>query len=482
MTDFDLILTGARVVTASGVQDADIGVTGSTISAVAAPGTLAQSTAARVVRLGPEHVVLPGGIDPHIHCDDPIPDFANGGWNHSEGPAKVGRAALHGGVTSIIDFVTSDHEKQLSESLAPVVEHWERDSPLDYGFHVILHGDVPEHHLEEIPELIREGFTSYKVFTTDVRPTPFVSWQINQGSLVELLEITRDHGGMVAVHAEDNDIVMREYRLHMDSGRTGVEYMSAVHNSLSEELAIERVVAAARRVPGSKMYIMHVSSGPGIEVVRRARREPGLRLHAETLPQFSLRTDDVYREEDGLVFHTFPSLKSQDDVDELWASIATGDIEVMATDELCTPRDVKLSGRQIHDAVGGNTGLEPRLALLYTEVVGRRGMDLEKLADLTARNAAKIFGMYPQKGEIAVGSDADLVVLDTSDARIIDNLFLHESDYTPWQGTPVDAWPCLTVLRGTVVVDSGEMVAEPGGRRVVRRPDAPAPTGRVVAE
>lgn len=481
MTEFDLILTGGRIVTASGVHEADVGVADSRIAAIAAPGSLAERAAGRVVRLGPEHVVLPGGIDPHIHCDDPIPDVATGGWKHSAGPAAVGRAALHGGVTTILDFVTSKHDERLSESLAPVLAHWEQDAPLDYGFHVILHGDVPEQHLAEIPELIRDGFTSYKVFTTDVRPTPFVSWQINQGSLVELLGVTRDHGGMVAVHAEDNDIVMHEYRLHLESGRSGVEYMSAVHNALSEALAIERVVAAGKRVPGSKMYIMHVSSGPGIEVVRRARREGDVRLHAETLPQFSLRTDDVYREEDGLVFHTFPSLKSQEDVDQLWASIASGDIETMATDELCTPRDVKLSGRRIDDAVGGNTGLEPRLALLYTEVVKRRGMGLEKLVDLTARNAAKIFGMYPQKGEIAVGSDADLVVLDTSDSRVVDNSFLHESDYTPWQGTEVDAWPCLTVLRGTVVVDGGEMVAETRGRRVNRRPDSPVPTGRIVA-
>jgi dihydropyrimidinase len=469
---FDLVMTGGTIVTASGTLVGDIGINGERIAAIGGAGELSGLSRGRTVQLDAHHVVLPGGVDPHIHCDDPIPDPDTGGWLPTEGPGVVSRAALAGGITSLIDFVTSQADESLSDSVSRMDGQWQADSLCDYSFHLILRGDVPTHHLEGIPAMIEQGFTSVKVFTTNVRPSPFVEWKINHGSLVEILRTTAAHGGLVAVHAEDDDMVMREYRLHLESDRSDGRYMSEVHNSLSEAQAIDRVVAAASTVEGSRLYIMHVSSGLGVDAIARARRS-GVDIHAETLHQFALRTDQSYATEDGLLFHTFPSLKSAEDNAALWRAVASRHIEVFATDELCTSRAAKLSGRRIDDMVGGNSGLEPKLALLYTEIVKKRGLGLDVLADVTSRNASKIFGMYPRKGEIAVGSDADIAVLDSSRPTTISASAMHETDYSPWEGVEVAAWPCLTVRRGTVAFEAGTLTRELApGIRLIRVPVA----------
>jgi Dihydroorotase and related cyclic amidohydrolases len=462
---FDLVISGGTIVTASGTLVGDIAITGERIVALGRAGEFAGLSRGRTLQLEAHHIVLPGGVDPHIHCDDPIPDPETGGWLPTEGPAVVSRAALAGGITSLIDFVTTKPEESLSDSASRMDLQWAADSLCDYSFHLILRGDVPQHHLDAIPEMIEQGFTSIKVFTTNVRPSPFVEWKINHGSLVEILKTTAANGGLVAVHAEDDDIVMREYRIHLECGRSDGRYMSEVHNSLSEAQAIDRVVAAASMIKGSRVYIMHVSSSLGVDAIVRARRN-GVDIHAETLHQFALRTDASYATEDGMLFHTFPSLKTADDNQALWKAVKSRHIEVFATDELCTSRSAKLSGKRIDDMVGGNSGLEPKLALLYTEIVKKRGLGLEVLADVTSRNASKIFGMYPKKGEIAVDSDADLAVLDSSQQAKITASALHETDYSPWEGVEVAAWPCLTVRRGTVAFESGTLTPDltPGAR------------------
>jgi dihydropyrimidinase len=272
----------------------------------------------------------------------------------------------------------------------------------------------------------------------------------------------------VAVHAEDDDMVMREYRLHLEDGRSDGRYMSEVHNSLSEAQAIDRVVAAASTVTGSRLYIMHVSSSLGVESIARARKA-GVDIHAETLHQFALRTDESYTTDEGMLFHTFPSLKSADDNVALWNAVNSRHIEVFATDELCTSRAAKLSGKRIDDMVGGNSGLEPKLAILYTEIVEKRGLSLDVLADVTSRNASKIFGMYPRKGEIAVDSDADIAVLDSSQPTTIRAAAMHETDYSPWEGVEVAAWPYLTIRRGEVAFEAGTLAPDlAAGTRLVR--------------
>ncbi|HXT80433.1 MAG TPA: amidohydrolase family protein, partial [Acetobacteraceae bacterium] len=157
----------------------------------------------------------------------------------------------------------------------------------------------------------------------------------------------------------------------------------------------------------------------------------------------------------GQIYHTYPSLKSPEDQAALWAGTLDGAINCVATDEICCTLAKKLQGVRIDDTTGGNAGVEPRVALMYTEMVGNRGYSLNRYVDLVSTNAAKIMGLYPRKGALAAGSDADICVLDPADRRVIRAEDLHEADYTPWEGRKMAAWPCLTVLRGKVVVENG---------------------------
>jgi dihydropyrimidinase len=228
-----------------------------------------------------------------------------------------------------------------------------------------------------------------------------------------------------------------------------------VHNTLSEDVSFRRVIRLAEKVPGTALYMMHVSAGTGVQAIRDARAK-GVPIYGESLHQYMLYSNEDYKRPNGQIYHTYPSLKSAEDHKELWAGTLDGAINCVATDEICCTLAKKLQGSRIDDTTGGNAGVEPRVSLMYTEMVGKRGYSLPRFVDLVSTNAAKIMGLYPRKGAIAAGSDADIVVLDPADKRVITASELHEADYTPWEGHKMEAWPCLTVLRGKVVVENGE--------------------------
>jgi len=169
------------------------------------------------------------------------------------------------------------------------------------------------------------------------------------------------------------------------------------------------------------------------------------------------------------MYHTYPSLKFAKDQEALWAATGHGAIQAIATDEVCCPLQVKLQGRRIDDTTGGNSGVEPRLALMYTHMVEKRGYSLADFVGLVSSNAARIMGLYPRKGALAIGSDADIVLLDPSARRVVRKEDLHETDYTPWEGHEVAALPSMTILRGKVVVDNGTLLASPSDGQFLPR-------------
>jgi dihydropyrimidinase len=245
--------------------------------------------------------------------------------------------------------------------------------------------------------------------------------------------------------------------------------MAEVHNALSENLSFRRVIHTAESVPGAALYFMHVSAETGVQAIREARHR-GLPVYGETLHQYLMYTEEDYRRPNGQIYHTYPSLKSRADQEALWAGTADGVIHTVGTDEICCTLAVKVQGTRIDNATGGNAGVEPRIAVMYTEMVARRGYSLQKFVDLTSTNAAKIMGLYPRKGALAAGSDADIVVLDPTRKVTITNDMLHETDYSPWEGHEVHAWPVMTILRGKVVVEADRFFGElTDGRYLHRR-------------
>jgi dihydropyrimidinase len=461
----DLIIKGGLAVTPSGPAVLDIGVRdGQIVSLSTDLG--AEPAAARTIAAD-GLLVVPGGIDPHIHCDMEVADPAGGPSTYTHGPEVVSRAALHGGTTTLIDFAWNDPKETLAATLERQVARWKGASYADFSFHVALKGELAPSLLQEIPQIIDSGFISYKIFTSDVTPGE-APIKVPFGSIWELFKVTSEHHGVVAVHAEDDDLVMHMYRKLFREGRTGFEHMAEVHSSLSEDLSFRRVIGLAESVPGTVIYMMHVSAASGVRAIADGRGR-NVAVYGETLHQYALHTQDDYREPDGMKYHTYPSLKTSDDTRALWQGVARGDIAAFATDELCTSYAVKTAGRRIDDVTGGNTGVEPRMSIVYTEVVESRKLGLNRFVEVTSTNAAKIMGLYPRKGVIAVGSDADLALLDPSARTTIRAEILHESDYTPWEGWSVSAWPVATILRGEVVVERGRFVASgPGGELVHR--------------
>jgi dihydropyrimidinase len=463
---FDLIVSGGLAVMPAATEAVDIGVADGKIAAIGAPGSLGAAGAARTIDASGQ-IVLPGGVDPHIHCSSPIPFPGRNEDMLSAPPEQVSRAALHGGTTTLLDFAPCPPDQPLQQSIEARQQEWAGACYCDYGFHLLLHGKLSLGVLGALPEAIQAGHASVKMFTTDIRPNR-LGRMVQFGDIWEVLKILGAQGGIAAIHAEDNDIVMHMYEKLIREDRTGFENMAEVHNTLSEDLSFNRVIRLAENVEGAALYMVHVSAATGAAAIARSRAQ-GFPIYGETLHQYLLYNAEDYKRPGGQMFHTYPSLKFAKDQEALWAATDHGAIQAIATDEVCCPLQVKLQGRRIDDTTGGNSGVEPRLSLMYTHMVEKRGYSLADFVGLVSANAAKIMGLYPRKGALAIGSDADIVLLDPRTRRVIRKEDLHETDYTPWEGHEVAAWPSITILRGKVAVENGRFLAAPDDGQFLAR-------------
>jgi dihydropyrimidinase len=362
----DLVVTGGTAVLPSGAQAADIGVVGGKIAAIGAPGSLQPAGAARIVDAS-DQIVMPGGVDPHIHCSMPIPFPGRNEDLLSAPPEQVSRAALHGGTTTLLDFAQCPPDQPLQQSIELRQREWAGACYCDYGFHLLLHGKPSQGVLAALPEAIQDGHASVKMFTTDIRPNR-QGRMVQFGDIWEVLQILAAKGGIAAIHAEDNDIVMHMYEKLIREDRVGFENMAEVHNTLSEDLSFNRVIRLAENVEGAALYMVHVSAATGAAAIARSRAQ-GFPIYGETLHQYLLYTAEDYKRAGGQMYHTYPSLKFAKDQEALWAATGHGAIQAIATDEVCCPLQVKLQGRRIDDTTGGNSGVEPRLSLMYTHMV-----------------------------------------------------------------------------------------------------------------
>jgi dihydropyrimidinase len=460
----DTVIRGGKVVAPDGVGEWDVAVQGERIVAVTAPGTVTGDVGRVIDARG--KLVIPGGIDPHVHTHWPIPALG-GGMTLSAAPGQVSRAAIHGGTTTLVDFAVWEPGMTIAQAIAQKETVW-REAYTDYALHVMLQGAVPPEVIAEIPEAISAGFPSFKIFTTDVRPIG-KGRMIRLGHLWAIMETTARHGGALAIHAEDDDLVMYMYERLEREGQTDIRNMPLVHSVMSEDISFRRVLRLARYVEGAVVYLVHVSAGAGVDAIAEARAD-AYPVYGETLHHYATFTADAYLRPDGVIYHTYPSLKHEADRRRLWSGLQNGTLGTVATDELCTPRAVKVRSRHVADATGGHVGVETRLPVVYSEGVCKQGLSLERFVAITSTNAARILGLYPRKGAIAPGSDADVVVFDPTVRRTLRSQDLHGSDYSAWDGWEVQGWPELVMLRGRVVVEQGKLAGQSGdGRRVPRK-------------
>ena len=449
---FDIVVSGGLAVLPSGPEPADIGVAGEHIVAIGAPASLVEIGAERVVDASGQ-IVIPGGIDPHVHCNWPMPMPGVAQPMLTEPASRVSLAALHGGTTTTIDFAPVEGGETIQQAIERRHKQWAGACYGDYAFHTMLLGKIAPERLGELAEAVQAGHASVKMFTTDITPSRR-GRMVDFGDIWEVLKVLAQAGGVAAIHAEDNDIVMHMYEKLTREDRTGFENMAEVHNTLSEDLSFNRVIRLAANIEGAALYMMHTSAKTGVDAIAAARARD-VPIYGETLHQYLMYTAEDYRRPNGQIYHTYPSLKFREDQKALWRATDHGAIQTVATDEICCPLRVKLQGRRIDDTTGGNAGVEPRLSLMYTETVEKRGYGLSDFVGLVSTNAAKIMGLYPRKGALAIGSDADIVLLDSRRRKIVRAAELHEADYSPWEGRDLAAWPSLVVLRGKIVVDNG---------------------------
>ena len=357
---------------------------------------------------------------------------------------------------------TEIYTLSLHDALPIYLLPWKGNAYTDYSTHCIYNnGNTPDA-ISRYGELIAAGFPSVKIFTTDIRPpegrvnslTP--GGKLDAGRLHDVMTQVAKHDGVLAVHGEDDELVMYNYLLAQQRGHWDWHNVHLIHSKAVEDLAFRSVVRLAERT-GAGMYFVHVTASDGLDVISEARSR-GMAVYGEVLTLALSFNCDRYKEEDGMKYHTYPSLKYEDDRQHLWKGLLRDDLSFTATDSSFTTYLDKIAGRNVVDVRGGNIGIEIRMGVNYTEAVVKQGMSLERYADITSTNAAKLLGLYPRKGVIAVGSDADFAIIDPSVKKALNINDLHVRDYSPWEGWVVEGWPTTVILRGKVMVDNGQLL------------------------
>ena len=467
----DMLIRGGEVVTPAGVGNWDLAVKGERIVAVTERGALSVEGTRVIDASG--RIVVPGGIEPHAHIGDHRQP-------ERSGAVAVSRAAIYGGTTTVLDFATQVTGHDLRHALGEAADRWRGNAYTDYSYHPIFAKGAVADDIAQIPELVQEGFPSFKVFTTSIRP-PSPQMQDRHtdfGRLVAVMEQVASSGAILMVHSEDDEMVHYNYAMARDRGQWDWWNMHLIHTNLSEDVSFRRVIRLAELLE-TPVYFVHTSAKEGVEAVGEARSR-GLPVYGETLHNYACFNAENYREPDGMKYHTYPSLKSEEDRLALWAGLKDGRLSTIATDLVSTSLEEKIHYKTVADVTGGHNGIETRMGIAYTEGVVKQGMSLERFVDITSGNAAKIFGLYPRKGVIAAGSDADITIIDPSINKSLSLDDLHLEDYSIWEGWEVRGWPVTTILRGKVMVEDGQLIGDPSDGRLVSRKLAPEVTRRPV--
>ena len=463
----DLILAGGTVVTADASFRADVAVDGETIAAVDVPGSLETDTRKLIDATG--CLVIPGGIDPHVHY---AMNFE--GVLTTEGPEYSFAAAL-GGNTSVIDFAFQEPPVGLVEAIEARKAQFEGAMAVDWSLHAILTKGFSYDEVEEIGQAIADGVPTIKTMMT-------YGYMSDDGQRYGAMLEVAEHGGMSVVHAEDDAIARWLTGKYVREGKTHGAHICEVRGPIVEEAAIVRAMFLAERT-GSPLYVLHMAAGSGIEALAEKRAQ-GLPFYGETLSAYlSFTQDDLWDESPievngttynarGALFNNYPVPKFGPDRDACWAALADGRLQVVATDHaLVSLRDrFETMGTTVDSMQAGQAAVETRIPLLYSEGVAKGRISAERWVELISVNPAKLMGMWPRKGQIAEGADADIVVFDPERRWTVDWRELHMSGgYSCWDGWEVTGKVRTTILRGTPIVEDERYVGSRTGGRFVPR-------------
>ena len=445
----DTVVRNGRVVTADGIRHADIAIADGKIARV---GCDLAKGGAEIDASG--LLVLPGIVDAHTH---PV---------YLDNLASLPVTGAYGGVTTVIHYAYAKPGEGLMETIRRFREEAEGVSVLDFA----LHGGLfdPAHQSHEIPLALEAGVTSHKMFMTYAK----LGWMTDDYQLMRTLDILGQSGGMGMVHAENG--LATDYLQDKTSkaGDDPIDAFVGTRPAILEAEAINRAIAMAA-VAGCPLYIPHMTARLGVDVVARARAA-GHRVYVETCPQYLTLTGEALKTQ-GPLIKIGPPLRSKDDRSALWRALASGIIDTVASDHAAK---AKTRADDFFAAPYGSPQIETMLSLVYDGGVNGGWLSLPRLVRVMCENPARIFGLYPQKGTLCEGSDADLVLFDPSKRQTITHATQHsEASYTAYEGRKILGKPVLTMQRGEILVEQGELTARPGRGRFLRTNSGNTPLG-----
>ncbi|MFP6772008.1 MAG: dihydropyrimidinase [Alphaproteobacteria bacterium] len=475
MSNFDLMIRNGTVATAADTFQADVGVKDGRIVAL---GEKLGGGSEEIDAAG--KLVLPGGVEGHCH----IEQISSSGVMTADDFYSGTVSAVFGGTTTVIPFAA----QQKGDSLRKTVEAYHAcagpKAVIDYGFHLIISDPSEQVIGQELPALIKDGYTSFKVYMT------YDDLRLDDYQMLEVLSAARREGAMVMVHAENHDMIRWLSQKLLDGGHWQPQYHAVSHSRAGEGEAAHRAIAMSRLMD-QPILVVHVSSEEAMDEIRLAQ-DKGLKIFAETCPQYLFLTaQDLQRDGmDGAMFCCSPPPRDANDQAAMWRGLANGTFSIFSSDH--APYRFDDSGKlkagpqpTFKQIANGVPGIELRLPLLFSEGVGKGRIDLNRFVALTATNVAKLYGLHPQKGTIAVGSDADIAIWDPNLEQTIEHAMLHdEVGYTPYTGIKLKGWPTTVLSRGKVVVSDDTLHAKRGDGQFLPRAcsEAAEPLNRLEPE
>jgi dihydropyrimidinase len=405
--------------------------------------------------------VLPGGIDVHTHMDMPF-----GGTTSADDFESGTIAAAFGGTTSIVDFAIQYRGQTLHHAMETWAGKADGKAVIDYGFHMII-TELTDQVETEMDALVRQGITSFKLFMA--YPGVFM---LDDGSIFKALLRTGKNGGTICMHAENGGVIDVLVQRALAEGKTAPKYHALTRPARAEAEATHRAIALAE-IADVPIYIVHLSAAEALEMVTEAR-DRGLPAFAETCPQYLFLSFDSYEEPDfaGAKYVMSPPLREQAKQSALWRGLAFNDLQCISTDHcpFCMKEQKELGRNDFSKIPNGAPGVETRMSLVYDGGVRTGRITLNRFVELTSTSPAKIFGLFPRKGTIAPGTDADIVVFDPARTLTLSAKTLHmKVDYNPYEGRQVTGATDTVLSRGRVVIENGVFVGRKGGGSFLRR-------------
>ena len=455
---FDTVIRGGTVVTASDTFAGDVGIAGGRITAVGAG--LPVENAGRVIEAA-GRMVLPGGIDVHTHLDMPF-----GGTTSADDFESGTIAAAFGGTTTLIDFAIQYKGQTLRHAFDTWMKKADGKAVIDYAFHCII-TDLSGAQLDEMKKLVGEGVPTFKLFMA--YPGVFM---LDDSSIFRAMRAAADTGGMICMHAENGGAIDVIVQRALAEGKKAPKYHALTRPTTAEAEATSRAIALAE-MAGAPVYIVHLSCNDALEKVREAR-ERGLRAYAETCPQYlylSLDNMDAPGFEAAKYVFT-PPLREKWHQEKLWQGLAQDDLQVVSTDHcpFCFKEQKELGKDDFTKIPNGGPGIEHRVSLVYSGGVGGGKFSPNRFVQLVSTAPAKLFGLYPRKGTVAVGSDADLVLFDPEEEQVISAKTHHmRVDYSMFEGIRVKGVPKLVMSRGRVIIENGKFTGKAGAGEFLKR-------------